>query len=303
MASNFTGTSFATLPAGSKTGNLTLTYVGANAGLLPYAINKVWLTTTGTTVNGVQFGPAAIPVINGAKTEVSYCFYGANLATIGTLSFQLTNPQTGVVWGICSYDASCNSNCTVVATPATLPVTYSYFKIEAQSASTVQLAWATYQEQNNKGFYIERSAGDSAFTAIGFVSSANNNGNSSALTKYVYTDANVPDIRTIRYRVRQEDLDGRSNYSEVLIAKRAQSLADIRIYADGKMLKINFPGGNASKWYDIFVYDSQGKVFRRSHLPGTSSVMIADLPGGRLYYVSVMESEGTGRSVRSVFVR
>jgi hypothetical protein len=304
-ASNFTGTLYATLPTGSsKTGNLTLTYAGANTGLLPYAITKVWLTTTGTTVTGVQFGPAAVPVINGTNTDVKYCFYGSNLATIGTLSFELTNPQTGVVWGICSYDASCNSACTVVSNPAgVLPVTYSYFKIEAQSAGFIQLGWATTQEQNNKGFFIERSTGDSAFTAIGFVPSANNNGNSSIPTNYSYVDANVPDVPVVSYRVRQQDLDGRSHYTGVLVAQWTQFLMDIKIYTDGNALKIDFPRSYGSKRYDILVYDSQGKLFLHSQVLAASNMLIANLPGSQLFYVSVKDSEGTRKSVKSIFVR
>jgi|GEM_PF-1491388 len=302
-ASNFTGTSYATVPSASKTGNLTLTYAGANASLLPYAITNVWLTTTGTAVTGVQFGPAGVPAVSGGNTNVSYCFYGANLATLGTLSFQLTDPQTGTVWGICSYDASCNSACTGVPNPSSLPVLYSYFKIEAQSPGSVQLAWATSQEQNNKGFYIERSAGDSVFTAIGFVPSANNNGRSSTLTKYNYMDVNVPDVAVVSYRIRQQDFDGRASYTGVLVAQRAESLSAIKIYADGNALKINFPAGYSSKRYDVMVYDSQGKLFHRSQLAAASNMYIARLPGGRLYYVSVKESEGTERSVKSVFVR
>src|SRR5258705_5935606 len=108
MASNFTATSYATVPASSKTGNLQLSYAGANASLTPYAITKVWLTTTGSAIQTVAFGPASPPTVSAGNTLVNYCFYGANLATVDTLSFQLTNPQTGVVWGICSYDASCN---------------------------------------------------------------------------------------------------------------------------------------------------------------------------------------------------
>ena len=217
MASNFTSTAYASVPTASKTGNLTLTYAGSNLTLTPYAITRVWLTNSGTTLTSVQFGPTSSPTVSGGNTQVSYCFYGANLATIGTLSLQLTNPQTGVVAGICSYDASCNSNCTVVANPATipLPVSFAWFKVQEATATSVRLGWATGQEQNNKGFEIQRSSGDSNFRTIGFVPSSRPGGNSSNSTEYSFTD-NYPPAGQTQYRLRQIDLDNKYIYSSVV---------------------------------------------------------------------------------------
>jgi hypothetical protein len=131
MASNFSGTTYATVPAASKTGNLQFTYSGSHPSLTPYAITKVWLTNSGTAIESVSFGPAGVPTVVGGNTQVNYCFYGSNLATIGTLSFELTDPQTGVASGICSYDASCSSNCSVAANPAVLPVVFLSFRTVA----------------------------------------------------------------------------------------------------------------------------------------------------------------------------
>lgn len=89
----------------------------------------MWLTTAGTTVQTVAFGPAGVPTVSGGNTVVNYCFYTNNLSNAGTLSFELTNPQTGVVWGICSYNASCNSNCAITGIPVILPAIFTWFKI------------------------------------------------------------------------------------------------------------------------------------------------------------------------------
>src|SRR5579859_6429115 len=137
-ATNFVGTAYATVPASSKTGNLQLNYIGSNPTLAPFAITRVWITSGGTSLTSVAFDPAAIPAVSGGNTQVNYCFYGANLPTIGTLSLELTNPQTGTVWGICSYDASCNSNCALVATPGALPVNFTSFTAVA-AGNAVQL--------------------------------------------------------------------------------------------------------------------------------------------------------------------
>ncbi|HSC37755.1 MAG TPA: hypothetical protein VLD19_07790, partial [Chitinophagaceae bacterium] len=207
-AANFAGTAYATVPGSSKTGNITLKYTGATTSLKPFAITKVWQTNPSTVLLPISFGPAGTPTVSGSDILVSYCFYGANMPSLGTLSFQFTNPETNAVFGICSFDASCNSSCAVVANPATLPVELVYFNAKPVNGS-VQLSWVTGQEMNNKGFFIERSAGDSLFSTISFVPSPHAQGGSATETTYSYTDSNVPSAAVLWYRLRQADFDGR----------------------------------------------------------------------------------------------
>ncbi|MDO6432834.1 hypothetical protein Q4E93_19660 [Flavitalea sp. BT771] len=301
-ASNFTGTSYATVPVTAKTGNFQLTYTGANASLTPYAITKVWLTTTGSTVQSVAFGPAGVPTVSGGNTLVNYCFYGSNLPSAGTLSLQLTNPQTGVVWGICSYDASCNSNCVVVANPTTLPVTFSWFKITEAEGSTVRLAWETAQEQNNKGFDIERQEKDGSFVTIGFVPSANTGGNSSNKTDYIFVDNNIPSGEEVRYRLRQIDLDGKYDYSSIATALVNGVSRLPLIYAAGRQVIISFPSPAPARRYDVLVHDTQGKLIRRLQVPGTGSTTIDGLSAGHLYLITLNDVQGARKAVRPVFV-
>jgi len=298
-ASNFVGTVYATVPASSKTGNLRLLYSGANASLKPFAITKVWLTTAGTVIQTAAFGPAAVPAISGGNTQVDYCFYGANLATAGTLSFELTNPETNTVWGICSYDASCNSSCTVVANPAALPVLLSYFRA-TEAGRTVELEWATEQEENNKGFDIERSTG-AGFAFIDYVPSAYPQGNSRIRTNYSFMDIPVPDVQDIQYRLRQLDLDGHSVYSSVAEVK-LKATPGIRIHSSGNSVIIDFSGTAPSSHFDIGIYDTQGRRIRRYTIHALSGFVIPDLPGGQLYFVAVKDDTGIQQSARAVYI-
>jgi len=301
MASNFSGTSYATVPAPSKTGNLEFDYAGANPSLTPYAVTRVWLTSGTTAIQTVQFGPASPPVVVGGNTAVSYCFYGANLASVGTLSFELTNPQTGVVWGICSFDASCNSNCALVANPAALPVVYMDFTVKA-AANAVQLDWTTAQEENNRGFTIERSAGDSLFSAIGFVATTNTNGNSQLPTRYGFTDKALPGAAEAWYRLRQEDMDGKLNYSSIRVVHLTPG-GEVKINAAGNALKISIPSSGVTKTYGIEVYDPQGRLLQRKQVTGGSEYTIAGLAVDAVYYVSVKDGAGRKVAVRSVYIK
>ena len=91
-----------------------------------------------------------------------------------------------------------------------LPVEWIDFTAELQQKE-VLLKWSTADEENNTGFYIERSADGRPFADLGFVPTAGANGN-----EYEYQDNDLP-INTsyLYYRLRQEDLDGRTSYSAI----------------------------------------------------------------------------------------
>ena len=300
-ASNFSGTVYATVPSSSKTGTLQLNYAVANAGLLPYAITRVWLTTTGSTIQTVAFGPAGVPVVSGGTTQVNYCFYGSNLPTAGTLSLEMTDPQTGVVWGICSYDASCNSNCTVVANPVSLPVRFSSFTAGVGDGG-VDLKWATAQEENNKGFLIERSGGDGKFVQVGYVASKNAGGNSDLTTVYGYVDRQVAGVERAAYRIRQEDLDGNFSYSEVISVSLPRGGGGPAVYAAGRLVNVVLPGGVSFRPCDVLVYDSRGRTLKRVIAGQAGTTTIAGLPARSLCYVAVSSAGGEVRVRKAIYI-
>lgn len=301
-AANFTGTTYATAPASGKTGNMTLSYTGSNPLLTPYAITRVWLTTTGSTLQTVVFGPAGVPAVSGGNTQVSYCFYNTNLPTAGTLSLEMTNPQTGVVWGICSYDASCNSNCVVVANPGTLPVKFSYFSAAASPLGSVQLRWATAQEENNKGFTVERSPDDSSFSSIGFVPTSDPGGNSAGPATYTYTDVPPAGSGTLAYRLRQDDLGGPYSYSDISLVELGPAQPNVRIGVSPTGMSISFSAGSSRSDYDLVIYTAQGAVIRKQTIGTGSPTNVGGLSGGMLYFVTLQPRDGTRRIVRPVYL-
>jgi hypothetical protein len=301
-ASNFVGTAYATVPASSKTGDLQFSYAGANPSLLPLAITNVWLTTTGTVLQSTAFGPAGVPTVSGGNTLVNYCFYGSNLPTAGTLSFQLTDPQTGIVRGICSYDASCNTSCTVVANPSVLPVIFTYFEAVQGQGTSVRLKWVTAQEQNNKGFDIQRSVTNNAFTSIAFVPTANPRGNSSVQTEYEFTDLTVPEVAEVTYRLRQIDLDGNAVYSSVITVGINYNPTGIRAYSSGGILNISIPASSGSPGAEVTVFDTQGKKIRRERIATAGDFRISSLPGQSVYFIVVVPNNGGKRTSAEVYI-
>lgn len=95
----------------------------------------------------------------------------------------------------------------------TLPVGFTRFTAVCEPGA-VRLGWTTLSEQNNYGFYPEKSNDGTTWQELGFVNGA---GNSNQLKQYQFTDKTVSS-GPVFYRLRQKDLDGRSNYSSVIVS-------------------------------------------------------------------------------------
>ncbi|MGN6420656.1 MAG: T9SS type A sorting domain-containing protein [Pseudobacter sp.] len=96
---------------------------------------------------------------------------------------------------------------------STLPVTLQHFTAE-RKGNAVLLNWTTASEQNNQGFDVERSVNGKDWSLIGSIKSKAVYGNSQQKLEYLYVD-NVPASGINFYRLKQTDLDGRFEYSNM----------------------------------------------------------------------------------------
>ena len=105
-----------------------------------------------------------------------------------------------------------------------LPVTLTSFTATATPQGGALLRWTTASETNNRGFNIERQVGaDGSWTTIGFVAAGSVTGSA-----YEYADktlASAPASDKAYYRLRQEDLDGKTSYSPVAAITRQSAVA------------------------------------------------------------------------------
>ena len=96
-----------------------------------------------------------------------------------------------------------------------LPIDLVYLHGTAQNGSAV-LTWATAQERENAGFYIERknvAIADEMYEKLGFVGAKERN--SSTETGYGYIDRNVKP-GTYTYRLIQMDVNGAEHVSNTV---------------------------------------------------------------------------------------
>jgi hypothetical protein len=158
-----------------------------------------------------------------------------------------------------------------IGAPTTLPVTWIDFAGKLTGSSII-LTWKTADEENNKGFTIQRSGNGNLFDSIGY---------KAAGTQYSFTDLNPLPAQNY-YRLMQTDIDGKTSYSRVIRIDREMTNR-LRLYpnpARGKIVVSGImPGSRLS------VYDSGGR--QRKQIIGSSSlqeIYVHDLPKG-LYYL------------------
>ncbi len=99
----------------------------------------------------------------------------------------------------------------------TLPTSLLSFAGQREGAVN-RLRWTTTTEQNNKGFTMQRSADGINYSDLGFVNSRATGGSSVDALEYGFVDNNPVGTKQY-YRLRQEDLDGRTRLSNVVLIK------------------------------------------------------------------------------------
>lgn len=121
-----------------------------------------------------------------------------------------------------------NDNRTRFSYDTIIPVELARFDAQRTGEGAVRLTWQTASETNNSGFAVQRRVSDASapgarqagseatasWNAVQFVEGA---GTTSEPQSYQFTDRSVPyEAETVRYRLRQVDLDGSAQLSKTV---------------------------------------------------------------------------------------
>ncbi|MBK9958881.1 MAG: endonuclease [Chitinophagaceae bacterium] len=112
-----------------------------------------------------------------------------------------------------------------------LPVTLINFSA-AKNNNDVLLQWTATQETNFKVFEIERSIDGIHYYKIGEVTGQN-------LSRYNFTDRQLPAASVVYYRLKMIDIDGKFHYSSNAIVRINNNISDIVIYPNPTSQGIN----------------------------------------------------------------
>ncbi|GEM_PF-2455676 len=217
-------------------------FKGAPVNLEKLTIAVISLMPTGFTLNPdgtVSVGP-----------EVPY----------DTYSFDYEICETGAT------PPNCSEATVTIILDEPMPVHMLYFNVRKDNNSAL-LEWATANEPNNKGFSIERSQNGRDWTNIGFVATKAANGNSTAQLNYNYSD-NKPFDGINYYRLKQQDVDGKFDYS---VVKQLTFVADriIKLYPNPAMDYVIIEGLDGTE--ELRLIDVSGRVLTTEKATATKA--------------------------------
>lgn len=165
-----------------------------------------------------------------------------------------------------------------------LPVSLLYFNAYKEM-HTSRLEWQTSNEQNNKGFEIQRSADAERWNAIGFAASANGSASGS---KYRYTD-DTPLEKVNYYRLKQVDIEGNFSYTSV----RSVVFGTSNISLTPNPVSSELTVSGLSGVHEILIKNALGELVRTQRTPGsTVRINMVELPAG-IYFVIVKKEDGS----------
>jgi hypothetical protein len=186
---------------------------------------------------------------------------------------------------------------TISHTP--LPVSFQSFTA-TRNRSAVVLSWGTSSEMNNRGFAVERNI-DGNWQQVGWVNSRALNGSSDAALNYSFTDPN--DIKGIsQYRIRQEDIDSKSKYTEIRSVRGDGQVGKITIYPNPTTNgKVNVVFDDASVVRNVTVLDINGRTVKEFRAVSNNNLTISDLQPG-MYTVKVAVPATGEQNVQKIVV-
>lgn len=223
----------------------------------------------------------------------------------GDLSISATTKSATTILGGGNFETSVSTEasagfCVVYEYAAgALPVIFISFDAEATGTNAVELQWITSLENENKGFYIEKSTDGRTFRSIGYLPAQTTTG-TNGLNTYQFTD-HTPDLNGNNYyRIRQVDLGtNKETYTEIEVVSFKNGSLNNRpvLYpnpATTDVINVEHLAGNET----IRIYDIQGRMVLLQEATGSNNLElnIESLLKGS-YILNIVSGQGELESI------
>jgi hypothetical protein len=171
-----------------------------------------------------------------------------------------------------------------------LPVKLKNFNASRRTGK-VALTWETAEELNNKGFEIQRRIGNGKYETIAFVDTKALGGNGSDYS-YSYDDLGNPKDGVTYYRLRQVDLDGNANFSEIRSIRSNTKALTVSVYPNPGRGTVNVAIPEGVGTVDVVLEDFTGKQVQRWNSMNVRNLQLNNLKPG--IYMLRINARSTG---------
>jgi len=184
---------------------------------------------------------------------------------------------------------------------ATLPVNLKSFTA-VRNNSYVNLKWETAQEENSKGFDVQRKLSNGAWQNIGYVETKAVNGNSNSPLSYEFADPNNSKGIT-QYRLRQLDINGKQSYSLIRSVRgdgqKGKTIVFPNPSSDGKV-NVVFEDKDVTR--DVSLLDINGRMIKQWKNVLSNTLQIENLISG-FYTLRIINTETGEQIVEKIVVK
>ena len=156
--------------------------------------------------------------------------------------------------------------------------------------------WITATEQNSRGFEMERSADGHSWKNIDTTHSKAENGNSSSLIDYSFTDNNPFDALNF-YRLKHVDVDGKFEYSQVLSVD-FDGRSAIEVYPNPTSEEFIIKGLAGDE--AIRIYDINGREVKKLKIKNATIKISTDELINGVYQIRIFSPNGKSVSKKLV---
>lgn len=192
---------------------------------------------------------------------------------------------------------------TIEITASVLPVHLTQFSARVVPDNKVLLNWSTDQEQQNKGFVIERASLSSQgkFQKIGFVYSKSLNGFSSSSQHYQFQERVPIGSQYAYYRILQEDKDGKITSSEIRLVK-FNNQTPIQIAVASSIGEVTVTRNAGSSKLNFRVTDQLGRLVREGKAI-VDQVFVIKIPTNGIYTIHLQLPETGEQLIKRVMIQ
>jgi endonuclease I len=167
-----------------------------------------------------------------------------------------------------------------------LPVTLLDFTA-VKSNNDIAVQWKVNREINFKQYEVERSVDGITFNRIGIVSAQN-------IENYNFTDNNLPAVKTVFYRLKMVDIDGRASYSKTVSVRLAPRAGGITVYPNPAVNEVSILLQQALQSAAVLkITDMAGRELVRQNIATAQNnihLKVNQLPAGR-YFVTIISND------------
>jgi acid phosphatase type 7 len=220
----------------------------------------------------------SVQIEKGQSVELKASYVGNYAWNTGATTSSIDVSPDNTTEYVVSDGLTCLSDTMKVVVTDPLPVRFSHFLGSFQSGRAV-LRWRTAEEVKADYFVVERSWDGHTFTSVGKVGAS---GDSNVERFYRFTDEDLSNQffrENVYYRLREVDLDGRWQFSGMIVVKLFDS-------EDHKLIVKPNPSANEEVFvelaggfdeYDLILANEKGQIllqkhFIQSNVPNTFSL-------------------------------